>query len=284
MSCSRSPRTPASDLRKARSPRAPRQRAKRSRRIAQTGQRKRPKPRYPKAALVAERRSHLILMGLILAALLAAALLAIPGSPLHKSPVLGLALQGGTEVVLKAVPPKGEEVTADGMDTAQSVMRRRVDKLGVTEPEIRKQGNDQMVIELAGVNPERAQEVIGKTAKLELFDLQGDLLPPTADLQGNPTPLTSLYQTLSPVQSQGNAKDSEEFYLFAPEKKKGSKETDYKLVAGPFPTQQELLSSGYVKKWQRENCATKKQKKEHEEACAVAQGGGAGEVPTDHKM
>jgi SecD/SecF fusion protein len=196
---------------------------------------------------VAERRSHLILMGLILAALVAVALLAIPGSPLHKKLVLGLDLQGGTEVVLKAVPPKGEEVTADGMDTAQSVMRRRVDKLGVTEPEIRKQGNDQMVIELAGVDPDRAQEVIGKTAKLELFDLQGNLLPPTGDLQGNPTPLKSLYDTLSPVQSQGTAKDSEEFYLFAPKKKKGSKATDYKLVAGPFPTEQELLSSKYVR-------------------------------------
>jgi SecD/SecF fusion protein len=196
---------------------------------------------------VAERRSHLILMGLILAALLGAALLAIPGSPLHKKPVLGLDLQGGTEVVLKAVPPKGEQVTSDGMDTAQSVMRRRVDKLGVTEPEIRKQGDDQMVIELAGVNPERAQEVIGKTARLELFDLQGDLLPPTADLQGNPTPLTSLYNTLSPVQSRGKAKDSQEFYLFAPVKKKGSKTTNYKAVVGPLPTEQELLASKYVR-------------------------------------
>jgi SecD/SecF fusion protein len=196
---------------------------------------------------VAERRSHLILMGLILAALLGAALLAIPGSPLHKKPVLGLDLQGGTEVVLKAVPPKGQQVTSSGMDTAQSVMRRRVDKLGVTEPEIRKQGNDQMVIELAGVNPDRAEQVIGKTARLELFDLQGDLLPPTADLQGNPNPLTSLYKTLSPVQSQGKAKDSQEFYLFAPVKKKGSKATNYKLVAGPFPSEQELLGSKYVR-------------------------------------
>jgi SecD/SecF fusion protein len=196
---------------------------------------------------VAERRSHLILMGLILTALLGAALLAIPGSPLHKKPVLGLDLQGGTEVVLKAVPPKGQQVTSSGMDTAQSVMRRRVDKLGVTEPEIRKQGSDQMVIELAGVNPDRAEQVIGKTARLELFDLQGDLLPPTADLQGNPTPLTSLYNTLSPVQSQGKAKDSQEFYLFAPVKKKGSKGTNYKLVAGPFPSEQELLASKYVR-------------------------------------
>ncbi len=196
---------------------------------------------------MAERRSHLLLLGLIIAALVAAALLAVPGSPIHKKPVLGLDLQGGTEVVLKAVPPRGEQVTSEGMDTAQSVMRRRVDKLGVTEPEIRKQGKDQMVIELAGVNPDRAQEVIGKTARLELFDLQGDLVPPTADLQGNPTPLTSLYKTLLPVQSQGKKSDSQEFYLFAPEKKPGSKTTDYKLVAGPFPTEKELLDSNYVR-------------------------------------
>ena len=130
------------------------------------------------------------------------------------------------------------------MDTAQSVMRRRVDKLGVTEPEIRKQGKDQMVIELAGVNPDRAQEVIGKTARLELFDLQGDLVPPTADLQGNPTPLTSLYKTLLPVQGQGKESDSQEFYLFAPEKKPGSKTTNYKLVAGPFPTKPTRSFSG----------------------------------------
>ena len=196
---------------------------------------------------MAERRSHLILLGLIIAALVAAALLAVPGSPIHKKAVLGLDLQGGTEVVLKAVPPRGEQVTSAGMDTAQSVMRRRVDRLGVTEPEIRKQGKDQMVIELAGVNPQRAQDVIGKTARLELFDLQGDLVPPTADLQGNPTPLTSLYQTLSPVQSQGKAKDSQEFYLFAPEKKPGSKATNYKLVAGPVPTEKELLNTKYVR-------------------------------------
>jgi SecD/SecF fusion protein len=195
---------------------------------------------------VAERRSHLILLGLIIAALVGVALLGVPGSPLHKKPTLGLDLQGGTEVVLKAVPPRGEQVTSEGMDTAQSVMRRRVDKLGVTEPEIRKQGNDQMVIELAGVNPDRAQEVIGKTARLELFDLQGDLVPPTADVQGNPTPLKSLYNTLSPVQSQGKAADSQEFYLFSPVKK-GSKTTTYKLVAGPMPTEKELLDSKYVR-------------------------------------
>ena len=210
---------------------------------------------------MAERRSHLILVGLIVAALIGAALLEIPGSPFHKSATLGLDLQGGTEVVLKAVPPKGEKVTSDGMDTAQSVMRRRVDKLGVTEPEIRKQGSDQMVIELAGVNPDRAQEVIGKTARLELFDLQGDLLPPTADAQGNPTPLTSLYKTLLAVQGQGTEKDSSEMYLFAPVKNKKGKTTGYKLVVGPKTTREEVLNAKYV----RDN-------------------GKKGEVPKGHKL
>ena len=51
-----------------------------------------------------ERRSYLILMGLILAALIGVAVLAAPGSPLQKSPTLGLDLQGGLEVVKEAVP------------------------------------------------------------------------------------------------------------------------------------------------------------------------------------
>ena len=57
---------------------------------------------------MAERRSQLILAGRsCLRPLVAAALLAIPGSPIHKSPTLGLDLQGGLEVVLKAKPEKG---------------------------------------------------------------------------------------------------------------------------------------------------------------------------------
>ena len=61
---------------------------------------------------MAERRNNLILVGLIGVALLAALLLIIPGSPLHKKPVLGLDLQGGLEVVLKAVPPEGRPLEA----------------------------------------------------------------------------------------------------------------------------------------------------------------------------
>ena len=64
-------------------------------------------------------------------------------------------------------------------------MRNRIDKLGVAEPEIRKQGSDEIVIQLAGVtDPEKAAELIGKTAQLELFDLEQDLIGPSIGAQG----------------------------------------------------------------------------------------------------
>jgi SecD/SecF fusion protein len=196
---------------------------------------------------VAERRSHLILMGLIFVALLGVVLLGVPGSPLRQKPTLGLDLQGGTEVVLKAIPPKGEQVSSSGMDTARSVMDRRVNKLGVTEPEIRIQGKDQMVIELAGVDPKRATELIGKTAKLELYDLQGDLVPPSADLQGSPTPQTSIFDLLVTLQRQAKKGSPDQFYLLKPVKKAGAKKPEYKLAVGPMSTRQAILKSKYVR-------------------------------------
>src|SRR5919201_726237 len=100
-------------------------------------------------------------MGLILAALVGVALLAVPASPAHKTPTLGLDLQGGLEVVLKAVPEKGQKLSASDLDRSVEIMRSRVDKIGVSEPEIRKQGSDQIVIELPGVHDQaRAAELI----------------------------------------------------------------------------------------------------------------------------
>ena len=110
----------------------------------------------------------------------------MPGSPAHKKSTLGLDLQGGLEVVLKAVPPKGHKLTAADLDRSVSIMRNRIDKLGVSEPEIRKQGSDQIVIQLAGVHdPKKAAELIGKTAQLELFDLEADLTGPSISAQGS---------------------------------------------------------------------------------------------------
>src|SRR6185312_2641635 len=116
---------------------------------------------------VSDRRKYILLVAAIAVALAGVAYIALPGSPGHKKPTLGLDLQGGLEVVLKAQPPPGRPLTAADLDLSVQIMRNRIDKLGVSEPEIRKQGKDQIVIQLAGVqDPRTAFEIIGKTASL----------------------------------------------------------------------------------------------------------------------
>ncbi len=86
-------------------------------------------------------------------------------------------------------------------------MRDRIDRLGVSEPEIRKQGSDQIVIQLAGVtDPEQAAKLIGKTAQLQFYDLEADIAAPSKSANGQVQPLSSLYALLAPVQSQVNDK------------------------------------------------------------------------------
>src|SRR5687767_1767056 len=128
------------------------------------------------------RRAALFVVSLVAAALVGVALFALPGSPFHQKPTLGLDLQGGLEVTLQAVAPRDRELTQEDLDRSVEIMRERVDKLGTTEPEIRTQGDDQISIQLPGVrNPEAAAEIIGKTAQLELFDLEANLVAPSVD-------------------------------------------------------------------------------------------------------
>ena len=202
-----------------------------------------------------DRRKYLILMGAIVAALVGALLLAVPGSPLHKKPVLGLDLQGGLEVVLKAVPGKNHVLTSSDMDKSVSIMQNRINKLGVSEPEIRKQGNNQIVIQLAGVHdPAAAAALIGKTAQLMLFDFENDLAGPSKDVNGNPVAAPTLYGLLTQVQKQAAKGSPSQYYLFkttttvTPAKKvkgktvgKPTVTTKHSLVAGPANTKQALL-------------------------------------------
>src|SRR5256714_13754569 len=146
------------------------------------------------------------------------ALLAVPGSPTHRKATLGLDLQGGLEVVLKAVPPKGHKLTSDDVTRSIDIMRNRIDKLGVSSPEIRKQGSNQIVIQLAGVHdPAQAAAIIGSTAELELYDLETALVPPSVSLGGgNPVAIQNLYDLLSRVQANANSGKPSGYVLFKP--------------------------------------------------------------------
>ena len=101
---------------------------------------------------MSSRRSHLTLVVLILAALGVVVALAVNGSPIHRSVHKGLDLQGGLEVILKAQPPKGHKLTSEDMSRSISIIRTRIDKLGVSEPQVRQEASNEISIQLAGVH------------------------------------------------------------------------------------------------------------------------------------
>ena len=164
---------------------------------------------------MSSRRSHLTLVVLILAALVGVVLVGWSGSPFHRQLRKGLDLQGGLEVVLKAQPPKGHQLTSSDLDRSVSIMRNRVDKLGVSEPHIQKQGSNEIVIQLAGVHdPAAAAKLIGSTAKLELYDLEPALVSPSVSATGTPVATTSLYDLLSRVQASAKQGTPSQYALF----------------------------------------------------------------------
>jgi SecD/SecF fusion protein len=86
-----------------------------------------------------------------------------------KSLHLGLDLQGGMHLVLEVDRSRLDAAEAkDAPDRAMEIIRNRVDQFGVAEPLIQKEGDDRIVVQLPGLtDPERAKELIGKTALLE---------------------------------------------------------------------------------------------------------------------
>ena len=186
------------------------------------------------------RRPHLTLVALIVAGLIGVGLLAIPASPLHQSPTLGLDLQGGLEVTLQAVPPPNRQLQESDLDRSVEILRDRVDRLGVAEPEIRKQGDDQIVIDLPGLkNQEQVIEILGKTAQLELYDLQANLVPPSIGAQRFPIAKESLYELLAGQQALVKDNTETTWYLF---------DDKQKLRAGPVADRDELLQTNAVER------------------------------------
>ena len=182
------------------------------------------------------RRAALIIVGFVAAAVVAVGLVALPASPLYQAPTLGLDLQGGLEVTLQAVPPRDRDLTQDDLDRSVEIMRNRVDKLGTTEPEIRTQGDDQISIQLPGVkNPQAAAAIIGKTAQLELFDLQANLVAPSIDSRTKqPIATPKLYDLLAGQQALAAKGEPETYYVFQTKGKR--------LVRGPVQTRQSALA------------------------------------------
>ncbi|MFD7169457.1 protein translocase subunit SecD [Streptomyces violascens] len=117
----------------------------------------------------------------------------------NTTPRLGIDLAGGTSITLKAKPEPGQAsaINKKNMDTAVSIMERRVNGLGVTESEVQTQGSDNIIVNIPkGTNSEQARQQVGQTAKLyfrPVLTAQPTAAPtpsasPSASTSGKPTP------------------------------------------------------------------------------------------------
>jgi len=125
------------------------------------------------------RRNALIL--LIVAGLVAASFAVLA----TKKTRLGLDLKGGVQLVYQAKPTAQSKVDAESLNRAIDIMRKRVDQLGVAQPEIQRSGADEINVSLPDVtNAERAEQEVGKTAQLFFYDWE----PNVIGAEGKPSP------------------------------------------------------------------------------------------------
>ncbi|WP_369208528.1 protein translocase subunit SecD [Streptomyces sp. PU-14G] len=87
---------------------------------------------------------------------------------------LGLDLRGGTQIVLETRSTPTTDADSEATDRTVEVLRGRIDALGVTEPTLTRSGDNRIIVELPGVqDPEKATEVLGRTAQLTFHEVLG---------------------------------------------------------------------------------------------------------------
>ena len=105
--------------------------------------------------------------------------------PLINKINFGLDLQGGFEVLYEISPLNSEdELTQDMLYSTYKSILKRIDVLGVSEPEITIEGTNRIRIKLAGItNANDARNTISSTAVLSFRDYSDNLLM-TSDVLG----------------------------------------------------------------------------------------------------
>ncbi len=127
-----------------------------------------------------DRRRNILVL-LIVALLIAFSLVVIATKPTR----LGLDLKGGVELVYQAKPTAQSKVDSESLERAISIMRKRVDQLGVAQPEIQRSGEKEIDVALPDVsNAARAQDEVGKVAQLYFYDWEPNVIGPS----GQPAP------------------------------------------------------------------------------------------------
>ena len=97
--------------------------------------------------------------------------------PLFKNLNFGLDLQGGFEVLYKVESIDGSPMNQEKMTATYKTLSKRIDSLGVSEPEIILEGNNKIRVKLAGVkDPDTARKQLSTVATLSFRDTNDNLL------------------------------------------------------------------------------------------------------------
>src|SRR4051794_20966916 len=129
------------------------------------------------------RRGHIFVL-LFVVGLVAISAIVIAG----KETKLGLDLQGGLELVYEGQPTgTGTEVSGEDIEDSISIIEERINKLGVSEPEVARLGTKEITVSLPGVtDANRAAEQVGSTAQLYYYDWEPNLIGPERVIGGAP--------------------------------------------------------------------------------------------------
>jgi SecD/SecF fusion protein len=131
-----------------------------------------------------DRRRNIFIL-LVVAGLFAASLAVIKLKPTK----LGLDLKGGVQLVYQAKPTAQSKVTPESLERTIDIMRKRVDQLGVAQPEIQRSGAQEVNVDLPDVsNAQRAEAEVGKTAQLYFYDWEPNVIGPTGKPAGATEP------------------------------------------------------------------------------------------------
>ncbi|MBP3038013.1 protein translocase subunit SecDF [Bacillaceae bacterium Marseille-Q3522] len=97
---------------------------------------------------------------------------------------LGLDLQGGFEILYEVSPVNdGQKVTQSTLTSTVEALDRRINVLGVSEPNIQIEGDDRIRVQLAGVEDQaQAREILSTEANLSFRDFEDNKLLDGTDL------------------------------------------------------------------------------------------------------
>jgi SecD/SecF fusion protein len=169
------------------------------------------------------RRRHLFVLLFVLGLVIVSGIVIA-----SKETKLGLDLQGGLELVYEGQPTgTGTSVSGQDIEDSISIIEKRINKLGVSEPEVARLGENEITVALPGItDANRAAEQVGTTAQLYYYDWEPNLIGPEHAIAGRPG--------IEPP--EGPVKKMDKLWEEAGRNITTSKENQRLVLSGAYPT------------------------------------------------